>query len=137
MSTDRPESPGPDPDATVAAEELVTAAGGWLTVPEVAERLGVTLAVVRRMLEDGELISLRLGPRRVQQIPAEFLGEDGPLPALRGTFTVLRDARMSDDEIIAWLFTTDATLPGGPTPLLAIRSGFKTEVRRRAMEQAL
>lgn len=114
-------------------EDLV---GDWLAVPDVAERLGVRLADVRRMLEERELLGARVGERSALHVPADFLDEDGPLPALRGTFTVLSDARLNDDEIIAWLFTPDETLPGGPTPIAAIRAGFKTEVRRRAMEEA-
>lgn len=34
------------------------------------------------------------------------------------------------------MFARDESLPGGPTPIEAIRAGFKTEVRRRAMEEA-
>lgn len=136
MSTEQtPPSTPSDPSAgTTALEALV---GEWLTVPDLAERLGVRLTDVRRMLEDRDLLAARVGERRVISVPAAFLDEEGPLPALRGTFTVLADARMTDDEIIEWLFTRDETLPGGPTPVEAIRAGFKTEVRRRAMEEAL
>ena len=63
--------------------------------------------------------------------------EEGPVPALAGTFTVLADSGLDDAEIIAWMTARDETLPGGPTPLAAIRAGHKTEVRRRAMEEAL
>ena len=69
-------------------------------------------------------------------MPAEFLDETGPLAALRGTFTVLADGGMSDEEIIAWLFAADPTLPVDGAPIDAIRAGHKTEVRRRAMETA-
>ena len=43
---------------------------------------------------------------------------------------------MRDEEILRWLFTPDATLPVEGAPIDALASGFKTEVRRRAMEQA-
>jgi len=66
----------------------------------------------------------------------DFLDADGPLVALKGTFTVLADGGMKDVEIIRWLHTRDETLPVPGTPLDAIRAGFKTEVRRRAMEEA-
>ena len=55
---------------------------------------------------------------------------------MRGTFTVLADGGMSDEEIIAWLFAADPTLPVDGAPIDAIRAGHKTEVRRRAMETA-
>ncbi|GAA3613944.1 Rv2175c family DNA-binding protein [Marihabitans asiaticum] len=109
----------------------------WLTVPDVAERIGARITDVRRMIQERELVAVRVGERSVLSVPAEFFDDDGPLPALRGTVVVLQDARMSDEEIIEWLFTPDHTLPGGPTPIAAIRAGHKTEVRRRAMEEAL
>lgn len=109
----------------------------WLTLPDVAEQLGTRISDVRRMIEDHQLIAVRRGERKVLSVPADFLGEDGPRPELAGTFTVLRDGRFTDDEIIEWMFQHDDTLPGGPTPMAAILAGFKTEVRRRAMEEAL
>ncbi|WP_370892210.1 Rv2175c family DNA-binding protein [Janibacter sp. GXQ6167] len=115
-------------------EELV---GSWLTVPDLAERLGLPLSRVRGLIEDRELIASRVGPRQVVAVPEKFLDDEGVLPALRGTVTVLADGGFSDDEIIEWLFTADDTLPGGPTPIESIRAGHKTEVRRRAMEEAL
>ena len=44
---------------------------------------------------------------------------------------------MSDAEIIGWLFAPDDTLPVPGAAIDALRAGFKTEVRRRAMETAL
>ena len=113
-------------------EELV---GDWLTVPDVAERLGVPLSTVRRMVEDRELLAARLGERRVVHVPARFLDEKA-MPHLKGTFTVLGDGGMDDEDILRWLFTPDATLPVEGAPIDALASGYKTEVRRRAMEAA-
>ena len=108
----------------------------WLTLPDVAEQLGVRVTEVRRMLKEGDLVAVRRGERAALSVPADFLGEDGPLPELRGTFTVLSDGGFSDEEIVEWMFTRDERLVGG-TPIGAIRGGAKTEVRRRAMEEAL
>ena len=108
----------------------------WLSLPDVAERLGVRLSDVRRMIDERQLIALRRGERNVLHVPAVFLGEDGPLPELAGTFTVLTDAAFSDEEIIEWMFAPDDTWPGGSTAVEAMLAGFKTEVRRRAMEEA-
>jgi hypothetical protein len=110
--------------------------GEWLTVPDIAERLGVPLAAVRTMLQEREVLGVRRGERRVVSIPARFFTEAGPLPELPGTFTVLADGGMRDEEILRWLFTTDPTLPDGGAPIDALRAGFKTEIRRRAMETA-
>ncbi len=108
----------------------------WLTLPDLAERLGVRVTAVRRMLEEGQLVAVRRGDRQVLSVPEAFVGEDGPLPELAGTFTVLRDGRFSDEEIVEWMFEPDDRLVGG-CPIGAIRGGAKTEVRRRAMEEAL
>jgi len=134
------QSPNPDTAAdsgdttdTRALERLV---GEWLTVPDVAERLGVPLSHVRRLIADREVIAVRVGERRVASVPAKFLDETGPRPELRGTFTVLADGGMDDDEIIEWLFTPDPTLPVEGAPIDALRAGHKTEIRRRAQELA-
>ena len=114
-----------------------TSVPDWLTLPDVAEQLGLRITDVRRMLEDRQLIAVLRGERNVLSVPAAFIGEDGPLPELAGTFTVLRDGRFADDEIIEWMFAPDETLPAGSNPMEAILAGFNTEVRRRAMEEAL
>lgn len=108
----------------------------WLTLPDVAERLAVPVTAVRRAIEDRELLAVRVGERPVLSVPAAFLDESGALPALKGTFTVLADGGMNDVEILNWLFTPDDTLPVAGAPIDAIRAGFKTEIRRRAMELA-
>jgi excisionase family DNA binding protein len=120
-------------EGEVPLDELV---GFLLPVPDVAERLGVSPSAVRRMIEDRELLAVRVGEQGIAQVPGKFLGEEGPLAALRGTFTVLSDGGMSDEETVRWLFTPDPTLPVDGAPIDAIIGGFKTEVRRRAMEQA-
>jgi hypothetical protein len=123
-----PDAP-PDDDL----EQLV---GEWLTVPDLGERLGLRLSDVRQLLVDRQLLGARIGPRNVMSVPSKFVNEAGPLPALPGTFTVLADSRMTDPEILRWLFTPDATLPVPGAPIDALLAGFKTEVRRRAMEAA-
>ena len=134
-------------------DDLVDA---WLTVPDVAEELGTDPGKVRRMLKEGRLAGVRRGDPPVLSIPAAFLvpvdaanpaaprgreeDEDDDLPApraavlasLKGTLSVLGDVGLTAADSIAWLFTVDETLPGGPRPVDALRAGHKTEVRRRA-----
>jgi hypothetical protein len=50
--------------------------------------------------------------------------------------TVLSDGGMHDEEILRWLFTPDETLPAPGAPIDSLHAGFKTEIRRRAMETA-
>jgi hypothetical protein len=124
-------------DDEPADDDLEALVGEWLTVPDLGERLGMRLSDVRQLLVDRQLLGARIGPRNVMSVPSKFVGESGPLPELPGTFTVLADSRMSDPEILRWLFTPDHTLPVEGAPIDALRAGFKTEVRRRAMEAAL
>jgi len=120
-------------DAEAALEALV---GDWTYLPDVAARYGIALSRVRKHVADRELLTHRVGPNRALAVPTDFLGATGPRPELKGTFTVLADGGMSDLEIIRWLHTLDATLPGGDTPLAALAAGFKTEIRRRAQTLA-
>ncbi len=141
MPNDNTPDPLADDDLAELAEpdvlaELEVLVGEWLTVPDIAERLGLRLSDVRQLIADRQILSARIGPRSVISIPAKFVNEAGLLPELAGTFTVLRDSRMTDTEILRWLFTPDDTLPVAGAPMDALLAGFKTEVRRRAMEAA-
>jgi len=123
----------PDAPADDDLEQLV---GEWLTVPDIGERMGMRLSDVRQMIEDRQVLGARIGPRNVMSVPSKFFNDEGPLPELPGTFTVLHDSRMTDAQILRWLFTPDDTLPVQGAPMDALLAGFKTEVRRRAMEAA-
>ena len=129
----KPEAPADDDLDNDDLQELV---GQWLTVPDIGERMGIRLSDVRQMIEDRQVLGVRIGSRNVLSVPAKFFNDDGPLPELPGTFTVLGDSRMSDAQILRWLFTPDDTLPVQGAPMDALLAGFKTEVRRRAMEAA-
>ena len=121
----------------VIPQDVVDLVPVWLALPDVAERIGRSVTDVRRLVEDRELIAVRVGERGILSVPEAFVDAQGPLAALKGTFTVLADGGMDQVETLRWLFTPDPTMPGGGTPIDAIRAGFKTEVRRRAMELAL
>lgn len=140
MATSSDQTPDQTPDQSARPDpvdtDLDALVGEWLTVPDVAERLGVPLSAVRTMLQDREVLGVRRGERRVVSIPARFFGASGPLPELPGTFTVLSDGGMADVEILRWLFTPDETLPAPGAPIDSLHAGFKTEIRRRAMETA-
>src|SRR5215510_7541075 len=100
-------------------------AAEWLTVPDFADKLGITASQVREMLRDGELVSTRRGERNTIQIPADFIvdvdGEPAVVPWLKGTLTLLKDARLSDESALEWLLEDDGEL--GMSPLAALRSG--------------
>lgn len=106
----------------------------WLTIPDVAESLDVSVTAVHEMIRVRELVAVRRGEGRTRQIPADFLESDGTrmrvIPALRGTLIMLVDARMNDEEAIDWLMSEHAEL--GSTPLAAMREGKRAPVRRAA-----
>jgi hypothetical protein len=115
-------------------DDLDTLVSDWLTIPDVAERLGLDVGKVRRLLEDRYLVAVRRVERNALSVPAALLVEGGPLPELRGTLTVLADSGYDDEAALRWLFTSDGSLPGRPVD--ALREGRKTEVRRRAQALA-
>jgi hypothetical protein len=121
---------------TDVSGDLESLVGEWVTVPDVAERWGWSLARVRQAITDRELLAARTGPRQVVSVPSKFLDDTGPRSELRGTFSVLADGGMNDDEILRWLFTPDDTLPVDGAPIDALIAGHKTEVRRRAQVTA-
>lgn len=106
----------------------------WLTVPDVAERLGIDAARVRRLLDDGDLVAVRRGERRILSVPAAMLLDGAPLPHLRGTLTVLSDSGYRGEDAVRWLFSPDGSEHG--TPVQALRAGHKTQVRRQAQALA-
>lgn len=104
----------------------------WLTLPDVAERLGVSPGRVRRLLEERHLVATRVSG--VLRVPSDFLDGDAPLPDLRGTIIVLVDNGFTDEEAVRWLLSEESSLAA--TPVSAIRAGRKAEVRRVAQALA-
>lgn len=100
----------------------------WLTVPDLVELLDLSQSRVRRLIEDKHLLAVRRD--NIVSVPAVFLRDNEPLQELRGTLFVLSDSGFSDDEAMEWLLTDDESL--GVSPIEALRSGRKTEVRRVA-----
>lgn len=101
---------------------------GWLTLPEVAERLGVRVTKVHQMIRDGALIAVNQDG--VRKVPVELVANHTVLKHLPGVVTLLRDAGYNDDEALEWLYRPDDTLPG--TPAQALGGPLATEVKRRA-----
>jgi excisionase family DNA binding protein len=101
---------------------------GWLTLPDVAERLGVSISKVHRMIRDRELLAVqRDGVRRV---PADLVANPTVLKHLPGVLTLLADAGYDDEAALRWLYEPDDTLPG--TPAAALGGDQAREVKRRA-----
>jgi hypothetical protein len=107
----------------------------WLYLPDIAERWGVEVTKVRTMVTEGGLIAVRRGENNALQVPAAFVGDDGPVKGVIGTLTVLKDSGFTKEEALEWLFTDDPSLPG--TPAQALNENRGTEVKRRAQAMAL
>ncbi|MET8895506.1 Rv2175c family DNA-binding protein [Streptomyces albogriseolus] len=107
----------------------------WLTLPDIAEMLGVEVTRVRQLVKEGQLIAVRRGENRALHVPAAFIDGDKVVKGLTGTLTLLRDDGFTVEEMLEWLFTPDPSLPGTPAQALAENRG--TEVKRRAQALAV
>jgi hypothetical protein len=101
----------------------------WLSLPDVAVRLGVDVGRVRTLLRDRQLVAVR-GEDNSPRVPAALVEDGRVVKGLAGTLTLLADAGYDDEESVRWLFTPDETLPGSPAE--ALRENRGTEVKRRA-----
>jgi len=101
---------------------------GWLTLPDVAERLDVSISKVHQMIRDRELLAVRRDG--VRRVPAELVANRTVLKHLPGILTLLHDAGYNDEEALRWLYAGDDTLPG--TPAVALGGDRAREVKRRA-----
>jgi len=104
----------------------------WLTVPDLVELLGQTPSRIRRLIDDRRLLATRVDG--VLKVPSSFLRDGAPLPELHGTAMVLADNGFSDVEALEWLLGEEDSL--GTSPIAALRSGRKAEVRRIAQALA-
>lgn len=102
--------------------------GGWLTLPDVAERLDLPISRVHQMIRDHQLIAIRRDG--VRQVPAELVANQTVRKHLPGVLTLLRDAGYDDESALRWLYQPDDTLPG--TPAVALAGDRAREVKRRA-----
>ena len=119
----------------------------WLTVPDLAERLGTVAKSVRSAIADRRVVGVKRGPDKIFQIPAAFLigahranpadvrpeldtGKEIIMPSLQGTITLLSDMGLDDAEILAWIFTVQDLI--GERPIDALHTGNRSIVRRAA-----
>lgn len=100
----------------------------WLSLSEVATRLGISPGKVNRLLEEYSLFALKRSGQLM--IPEELIVGSEPLPSLRGTLILLHDSGYSTEEAIQWLYTESEVL--GETPIKALLGGKKAPVRRLA-----
>jgi hypothetical protein len=100
----------------------------WTNLPDVAEKLDVSISKVHQMIRDGELLAVRRDNVRV--VPAELVANHTVLKHLPGILTLLRDAGYNDEEAVRWLYEPDKSLGG--TAAAALGGDLAREVKRRA-----
>ena len=100
----------------------------WIHLPDVADKLGVSISKVHQMIRDGALLAVRRDGIRV--VPAELVANSTVLKHLPGVLTLLRDSGYNDEEALRWLYEPDETVDGcGAKGLGGDRA---REVKRRA-----
>ena len=100
----------------------------WLNLPDVAEKLGISISKVHQMIRDRALLAVKRDGIRV--VPAELVANSTVLKHLPGVLTLLDDAGYNDEEALRWLYAPDETLDGcGAVGLGGDRA---REVKRRA-----
>ena len=97
---------------TQVSDDVDRLVGRWLTLPDVADALGIDVVKARQVLKDGHLIGVRRGDRSVVSVPADFIQEGEIIKKLPGLLTLLRDAGFDENESLRWIFTSDDSLPG-------------------------
>ena len=113
--------------ATLLADETL------LTLPEVADKLGLRITRVHDLLSAKRIIAVELSGKRY--VPATFFNDKGAISKhVAGIITVLSDGGFSNDEIFEHLFTPDETLPS--RPIDALHGHLAREVIRRAQALA-
>lgn len=100
-----------------------------MALPEAADALGVPVTRVHQYLRDGHLVCIR-DADGIRRLPALLIQDGAIVKHLPSVITQLRDARFADEEIVAWLFRAEESLPG--TPIAALRANRGSEVKRRA-----
>jgi hypothetical protein len=113
----------------VGVSDSVTAGPAeWINLPDVSEKLDVSISKVHQMIRDGQLLAVKRDGIRV--VPAELVANSTVLKHLPGVLTLLRDAGYNDEEALRWLYEPDKTLDGNAAKGLG--GDRAREVKRRA-----
>ena len=100
----------------------------WINLPDVADRLGVSISKVQQMIRDGALLAVKRDG--IRMVPAELVANSTVLKHLPGVLTLLHDAGYNDEEALRWLYQPDDALDGNAA--LGLGGPRAREVKRRA-----
>ena len=117
-------------DSVTAGQTSAATTGpsGWITLPDVAEKLDLSISKVNQMVREGALLAVRRDGIRV--VPAELVANSTVLKHLPGVLTLLHDAGYNDEEALRWLYEPDDALDGNAARGLG--GPRAREVKRRA-----
>ena len=104
--------------------------GEWLSLPEVADLLGLPVGRVKQLLRDRKLLAVTR-PEGTLAVPAAFLDGNQVVKGLCGTLTLLFDCGFDEPEALRWLFTADESLPGTPIGAIVEHRAPKSTGGRR------
>ncbi len=110
------------------SESVTAGPTAWVNLPDVSEKLDVSISKVHQLIRDGQLLAVRRDGIRV--VPAELVANSVAIKHLPGILTLLRDGGYDDEEIISWLYEPDETLDGNGA--IALGGDLAREVKRRA-----
>jgi hypothetical protein len=110
------------------SESVTAGPTEWINLPDLSEKLDVSISKVHQMIRDGQLLAVRRDGVRV--VPAELVANSTVLKHLPGILTLLRDAGYNDEEALKWLYEPDETLDGNGA--VGLGGDRAREVKRRA-----
>ncbi|GAA0567346.1 Rv2175c family DNA-binding protein [Paractinoplanes ferrugineus] len=110
------------------SDSVTAAPAAWVNLPDVAEKLGVSISKVHQMIRDGHLLAAKHDG--IRQVPAELVANSTVLKHLPGILNLLRDAGYNDEEALRWLYQPDPGLDGNAA--LGLGGDRAREVKRRA-----
>jgi hypothetical protein len=114
--------------AGVVTDSVTAAPTEWINLPDIADKLGLSVSKVHQLIRDGGLLAVKRDGVRV--VPAELVANSTVLKHLPGVLTLLRDAGYNDEEALRWLYEPDDTLDGNAAKGLG--GDRAREVKRRA-----
>lgn len=102
----------------------------WLSMSEVAERLGVSTPKVKQYLKERQLVAVDRPEPGGPFVPEAFVRDGQILAGLSGTLILLHDAGYGPAETIRWLFSPHEEL--GIPPVEALARKRRKAVHRTA-----
>ncbi|MBB2941660.1 hypothetical protein FB565_001364 [Actinoplanes lutulentus] len=110
------------------SEPVIAGPAGWITLPDVSEKLGLSISKVHQLIRDGGLLAVRRDGVRL--VPSELVANETVQKHLPGVLNLLRDAGYNDEEALKWLYEPDEAFGGNAA--IALGTWQAREVKRRA-----